>query len=367
MKRAKGDQIMKEVYERLREYLDNLGSGYPRTDSRVEMRILKRLFTEEDAELFIGLTPLLETPEDAANRLGRDPDETAVHMEGMAKKGLLFRHRKGDLLRYSAAPFVVGIFEFQVGTLDREFARDMKEYYETAFGNTIQSFKTPVLRTIPINREMVSKWPVAPYEDVLEIMNNQDVIAVAPCICRKEAQLNDEACSKPMEACFVFGSHARYYVENGMARYISREEAREIVIKNDEAGLVMQPFNSQKIGGMCSCCGCCCGVLKSLKMQPQPAAAVQSNYFAEVEEDECIGCETCLERCQMEAIDIVDDKAIVNLDRCIGCGLCVTTCTTEAMRLFKKPDAQLYQPPETGAETYLKIAMERGKDLLSLG
>ena len=69
----------------------------------------------------------------------------------------------------------------------------------------------------------------------------------------------------------------------------------------------------------------------------------------------------------MEAIDIVDDKAIVNLDRCIGCGLCVTTCTTEAMRLLKKPDAQLYQPPETGAETYLKIAMERGKDLLSPG
>jgi Pyruvate/2-oxoacid:ferredoxin oxidoreductase delta subunit len=325
------------------------------------------LFTEEDAELFIGLTPLLETPEDVAKRLGRDPNETAAHMERMAKKGLLFRHRKGDLLRYSAAPFVVGIFEYQVGTLDEELARDMKEYYETAFGNTIQSFKTPVLRTIPINREMVSKWPVAPYEDVLDIINSHDVIAVAPCICRKEARLNDEACDKPEEACFVFGSHARYYVDNKMARYISKEEAGEIVKKNDEAGLVMQPFNAQKIGGMCSCCGCCCGVLKSLKMQSKPAGEVQSNYFAQVEEEACIGCETCMERCQMEAIDIVDDKAFVNLDRCIGCGLCVTTCTTEAIRLMKKPDAQLYQPPETGAETYLKIATERGRDLLSAG
>jgi Fe-S-cluster-containing hydrogenase component 2 len=356
---------MEEVYERLREYLDHLGSGYPRTESRVEMRILKRLFTEEDAELFLGLTPLLETPEDAAKRLGRDPEETAAHMERMAKKGLIFRHRKDGLLRYSAAPFVVGIFEFQVGTLDRELAEDMQEYYETAFGSTIQSFQTPVLRTIPINRDMVSKWPVAPYEDVLEIMNAQDVIAVAPCICRKEAQLMGEACDKPMEACFVFGSHARYYVDNHMARYISKEEAGEIVKKNDEAGLVMQPFNAQKIGGMCSCCGCCCGVLRSLKMQPVPAVAVQSNYFAQVEEEACIGCETCVERCQMEAIDMVEDRAVVNLDRCIGCGLCVSTCTTEAMRLIKKPDAQLYQPPETGAETYLKIAAERGKDLLS--
>ncbi|MCP4667971.1 MAG: 4Fe-4S ferredoxin, partial [Deltaproteobacteria bacterium] len=192
---------MKDVYERLREFLDNLGSGYPKTENGVEIKILKRLFTKEDAELFMGLTPLLETPEDAARRLGLDPDETADHMERMAKKGLLFRHRKDDLLRYSAAPFVVGIFEFQVGTLDKELARDIKAYYETAFGKTIQSFKTPILRTIPINREIAAKWPVAPYEDVLEIMNNHDIIAVAPCICRKEAHLNNEACDKPLEAC----------------------------------------------------------------------------------------------------------------------------------------------------------------------
>ena len=31
------------------------------------------------------------------------------------------------------------------------------------------------------------------------------------------------------------------------------EEAKAIVKKNEEEGLVMQPFNSQKVGGMCSC------------------------------------------------------------------------------------------------------------------
>jgi len=43
----------------------------------------------------------------------------------------------------------------------------------------------------------------------------------------------------------------------------------------------------------------------------------------------------------MEAINIVNDKAVVNLDRCIGCGLCVTTCTTGALQLKKKPEDQL--------------------------
>ena len=83
-------------------------------------------------------------------------------------------------------------------------------------------------------------------------------------------------------------------------------------------------------------------------MQPVPAAAVQSNYFAEVGEDECIGCEICLERCQMDAIDIVDDKAVINLDRFIRCGLCVTTCTTGTMRLVKKSDAGFTTHPKPG-------------------
>jgi NAD-dependent dihydropyrimidine dehydrogenase PreA subunit len=356
---------MKDVYERLRDRLDDMATGYPATDSRVEIRLLKRLFTEEEAEFFILLPPLLKTPEDIAKMLEYDSEETSELMERMSKKGLLFRQRKGDKVRYAPVPYVVGIFEFQVGRVDRDIASDMEEYYEKALGRTLQSCKTPVMRTIPINRELVTGWPVAPYEDVLGFLEKQEVIALAPCICRTVTRLNDKGCDKPLETCFMFGSHAHFYVENGMGRYISKEEAREIIKHNEEAGLVMQPFNSQKFGGMCSCCGDCCGMLRSLKKQPVPAAAVQSNYFAEVDFEKCVGCETCLDRCQMEAIDVVDGIAMINLDRCIGCGLCVTTCSAEALRLTRKSEDHLYAPPQTGAETYIQIAIERGKTLTS--
>lgn len=213
----------------------------------------------------------------------------------------------------------------------------------------------------------MAQWPVAPYEDAMAIIDSKEIIAVAPCICRTMSKIDERGCDKPVEACFSFGSHAHYYVENQMGRYVSKEEAKNILRGNEKAGLVIQPFNSQIVGGMCSCCGDCCGVLKSLKKQPVPASAVQSSYFVQVIPDDCVGCETCLDRCQMDAITMVDDQAVVDLNRCIGCGLCVTTCATEALKLIKKPEETMYKPPESGAETYIRLAMERGKNPLPEG
>jgi len=352
---------MDEIYEKLRTRLDDLGTGYPATPDRVEIKILKRLFTEADAELFLELSPMLETPAWVASRLNRPTEEIARHMEDMAMRGLLFRQRKNDVARYAAVPFVVGIFEYQLNAVDEALAKDMETYHREALGNSFHAYETPVMRTIPINRELVTEWPIAPYEDVMKIFDNQKKIAVAPCICRTIAKKDDRGCEKPMEACFLFGSHASFYVDNGMGRYITCGEAKEIARKNEAAGLVMQPFNSQYVGGMCSCCGDCCGMLRSLKKHSHPAAAVKSNYFAQVDGEECTGCEVCLGRCQMEAIDMVEGTARINLKRCIGCGLCVSTCPSNAVSLAKKSAEEQYIPPETGMETYIRIAQERGK------
>ena len=337
---------MSNVYEKLRERLDDMAVGFPATESGVEIRILKKLFTETQADLFVKLRPLPESPNDIARRLELESESLADQLEEMAQKGLIFRVRKGGKVRYAAVPYVVGIFEFQLNHMDEEFAQAHEEYFETVFRKSIQGFETPVLRTVPIDRNLVAEYPVAPFEDVLEIIENQETIAIAPCVCRTTKDLVGERCDKPMENCFSFGSHAAYYVDNGMGRYITKEEAKKIIIANEKASLVMQPFNSQKAGGMCSCCGCCCGVLRGIKAQPAPAEAVKSNYYAVVDLDECTGCETCLERCQMEAIDMVDGIAEVVLHRCIGCGLCVTTCPTEAIGLQVKAEDQQYEPPQ---------------------
>jgi len=354
------------VYVRLREQLDEYSLGYPTTESGVEFKILEKLFTEEEGEMFLQLNLRAELPEVIAQRIGREPDEVSSLLHQMAQKGLVFRLGKGDEVKYSAAPFVAGIYEFQLGTMDREFAELMEAYAEEAFHEATAEGAT-FMRPIPIQRAVDTARLVSTYDDSRELVKKQNLIAVADCICRVQKGLIDQACDKPLEVCFLFGSWGQYFMDRNMARQVSVEEALGILDKAEEAGLVTQPANAQKPSAICNCCGDCCAVLQALNRHPRPAEQVVSNYFAAVDPELCTACETCLDRCQMAAITINDDDvAEINLDRCIGCGLCVTTCPEEALCLELKPEDQRRMPPEKASQALIEIAKKRGKSLVPI-
>ncbi|MEJ2715701.1 MAG: 4Fe-4S binding protein, partial [Deltaproteobacteria bacterium] len=321
---------------------------------------------EEEAGMFLHLTMIRDSAESIAERAGRDPQEVEGLLARMAKKGLVFTSKKGDSLRYAAVPYVVGIFEHQLKTMDRELAELTEQYFQEAFGRNLSAGVTP-LRTIPVNQAIEHQWPVTPYEDVRRIVESQERISVADCMCRVHQGLLGKACDKPLEVCFAFGAQAQYYVDSGLGRWIDKEEALRIIDTCDEAGLVPQPFNAQQASGMCNCCGDCCDILRSIKMHPKPADRVVANYYARVDPEACTACETCLTRCQMDAIAVEsDDAARVNRDRCIGCGLCVTTCPSGARNLEAKPPVERREPPARGLDTIMAMARAR-EDAMSSG
>jgi Pyruvate/2-oxoacid:ferredoxin oxidoreductase delta subunit len=351
----------KDVYERLADHLDSLPAGFPKTPEGIELRILKRLFSEEEAELACQLTMMPEDSEAVADRVGQPVDIMASKLSEMANKGLIFRMERDGIAKYSAAQFVVGIWEYQLKDLDEALVRDMEAYFPYLSEEIFHRAKTQQLRTIPIAKSLSGEGAVMPYEEARKILDQQSKIVLAECICRKERKMVDEGCEKPMENCFSFGTGAYFYEANGLGREISKAEAFKIIDEAEKACLVLQPTNSQKVAGMCLCCGCCCGMLRMLKLQDKPARHVQSNFYALVDADRCIGCEICLDRCQMDAIEMIDDVARVDLDRCIGCGLCVPTCSAEALSMAAKPEQERYTPPATMAETFMRIADERGR------
>jgi len=346
------------VYESLAAHLDRLPAGFPRTESGVELRLLRRLFSPQEAELAQLVSQRPESPEVVATRAGMDAEELSKRLEEMSRKGLIFRIRKGEQVRYMAAQFVIGIWEYHVNDLDPDLIRDMNEYLPHYFQQPHQ-INTSQLRTIPIPTALSADQKVMPYEEARRIIAEQELLLVAPCICRKEHQMMGEGCDRPMESCLVFGPGAQYYHENGLGRFIDQQEALHILEDAERTGLVLQPSNAQKVVNICTCCGCCCQILKNLKSLPNPASYVASNFVANIDADLCIGCCACLERCQMDAIRVEDEVAILDGGRCIGCGLCVPTCTAEAITLVSKPESERTVPPGSFMEMYQKMARDR--------
>ena len=348
------------IYRRLQERLDLYSMGFPATSSGIELDILRYLFSEDDAAMFLALSHTLETPESVASRLGQPADNVASQLDDMAERGLLFRVRKKAGARYGAIPFVHGLFEFQVKALERELAEMVGRYFKEGFEKAMQASADCFLRPIPVNRSIDARHHVASYDDAVEILKGKPRIVVTDCICRKCMTVLDKGCGKPLETCFMFGSMGQYYLDRDMGREVSLKEAVAIMDACREAGLVTQPATAQNPSGMCNCCGDCCGVLTALNKHPKPAELVISNHLAEVRSEDCTGCETCLIRCQMNALSMdAEGTARVDPDRCIGCGLCVVTCPTEAIRLTPKPEEDWRIPPTSMAEQMMLMARKR--------
>jgi len=308
------------------------------------------------------LSVLPEPSRSVAARAGLSVEEAARRLEDMASRGLIYRLRDEDGgRRYSANQYVIGIWEYQVNDLQPDLVRDMEEYLPTLMADGPWK-KTPQLRTVPVGESLPLRHEILAHERAEDMLRDQERFLVAPCICRRERRLMGQGCSKPEEACLIMGRAVEYYQQNGLGRIIDREEAVAILRKANEAGLVLQPSNARKIANICMCCGCCCGVLRTIKSHPRPAEFVSSPFRSFFRSETCSDCGTCLDRCPMGALARHDGDGIqLDPGRCIGCGLCVTTCPSGSLTLVRKPEAEQRDVPATLRQTYVQMARRRGK------
>ena len=217
---------MDDIYEKLRERLDMFPQGFPKTKSRVELKILKDLFSPEEAEIMLFLRPTPEPVSVISQRMSRDESEMAGLLFQMSKKGLILRGTVQGYTFYFMAPWIVGIWEFQLNNLNQDNIPLYEKYFEEGMVPERGRSGTAGFRVIPIEREIEDSTEVQPFEKVSEIIEASHRFAVADCICRKEAGMMGHGCDKLLEACMMFDLAADYYIDNGLGREISKEKPK---------------------------------------------------------------------------------------------------------------------------------------------
>ncbi len=364
-------------YRLLQERLDRNVTGAP--DTGAMMRVLRLLFTPDDAHIARRLPQLISLPK-LAGRLGTGVEEVGEHITSMARRGLVLDFEKDGTRYVMATPVVIGFFEFtfmrsRPGAPMDEYAQafealfDEEEFARSIFTGTTQLGRSFVREeALPEGDIEILDW-----ERATELVRNAGAVAVALCPCRVEAGLRGEACDAPTRVCLSFGNAARSLARAEISELISNDEAMEILREAKAAGLAQTGDNVRDgISYLCNCCGCCCRMMRSINQFGIRNAIVPSNWIATVDHSLCRGCATCAKACPAGAIAVVPTEgkglrknwAVIDETACLGCGVCGEVCRWDA-RSMEPRAGRPYVPADT-MERRVLMAIERGKlgDLL---
>jgi H+/Na+-translocating ferredoxin:NAD+ oxidoreductase subunit B len=206
---------------------------------------------------------------------------------------------------------------------------------------------------------------VATYEKIRDLIVNNPKKALTTCFCRHHHELLGDACDRPKDVCMVLGPFSDFAIERGYAKPASDEEMLMALDRAEESGVVHLTDNiTEKINFVCNCCACCCGILGTVNKFNMPNMVAHSNYIIKRDEDSCIDCGECVDRCQMFALkmDEETDSLEIEMNRCIGCGACIRSCEQNSLSLVKRPEDDIIVPHESFIEMGMAVVQSMHKN-----
>lgn len=305
------------------------------TGSTLIPELFAMIADETEARLLLSMPG---TPAALAETTGLSTQETEALCLTLYRKGLAFKSFRGEGVSFKMCRDMV---QFHDGTIlwpDAPKAyhdlwqRFMEEEWPTFARLADQFIPKPFTRVIPVEEAVdAGTQTVLDVDSAEAILTQAEVLAVTPCTCRVIAR----KCDHPIEVCIQVDNAARYTLDRGTGRELSKEEALSILKRSRESGLVQVTMNKAHAGHfICNCCTCCCQVLPLIRTE-RLKLADPSRFTAEVDQGACSGCETCIERCPFDAIAMADGVAKITAAHCMGCGLCASTCPEEAISLLE--------------------------------
>ncbi|MBI5440569.1 MAG: 4Fe-4S binding protein [Deltaproteobacteria bacterium] len=338
--------MSQDKHEQLARHLSKPEIGIPYGDEIVA--ILKANFSDEEAEVAL-LLPAEGLPLEGVSasqlsaRTGIPADRISAALEGLAARALVYSGptetgETGYALHRTGFGFPQSFFwKGEKTEHAKAMAELMVKYYARRTSASVaDANRTKAYRYIPVDVSVkTAAQGVLPYDRMETVLQEAYRFAVAHCPCRVQAGLMGKGCDHPLEVCLKFDELADFMIERRLGREVSREEARDIVRKASEAGLVHFVDNAAgKVKHNCNCCGCSCWNVGPIRRRKAPRDAIMAVYFErETDEERCVGCAACVEICPVDAVRVEDGVTKVDGEWCIGCGVCATRCDYDAITM----------------------------------
>ena len=363
------------AYQRLQQRLDRMPTGAP--DSPVFQQILRLLFTVEEAEIAARM-PTVCSVSTLARRTGRTEADLGPMVDTMAAKGLVIDLENHGQRYVALAPVVIGFFEFtfmrvredapmeQLAALFHEYMFDDDSFAHAVFRGSTQIGRS-LVREEALPEDSHGRSPGLGARDAHRLRGAVGGRLTVPVQDARGADRRGLRQADPHlphvrrgRRCAGPRRPRRAHQQRGGPRDPGRR-------RRPRAWRRRPTTSSSGISYICNCCGCCCGMMQSIRRHGITGSIVSSNWVAHVDLDKCRGCKKCFHACPADAITMVNNEgkglrvnwAIVDPLKCLGCGVCDERCNWGAHSMVPR-EARVFTPENT-FDRMVTMAIERGK------
>lgn len=345
----------KNIFDELSERMGAPGSKY-------FPKILEAMMSLEEAEILRDVSGVM-TAEEIAEKRNTDVTKLQPILDAMDRRQIIRRMGEGYVIPANIVAFHHGA----IGWMDEElkakvypmwgdfFYAEWADIIMDGFIKRKESGAPGGHRVVPAYKALRASPNIKPeqilwYEDMEEIIRRSEDTNVMMCGCRGLWR----QCEKPIDTCmhvqFPTDQPRRKQEPNEFMKppkNLNFEEAMAVIDDCEERGMIHIPLNTAQGDLYCNCCDDCCMVLVPMFNRSMVHEILTpSRYRAVVDTELCTGCQTCIDRCIFDAIEMKSVpgskklKSGIISEHCMGCGACVVSCPKGALTL------ELVRPPE---------------------
>ncbi len=278
---------------------------------------LDDVLTKEEVKFLLSFkkTRVPYFPEQIAERNGMSLEETQKMLDHLNWVGIIESNRENPekRLQYNVPIFVPGSAEFMMMN-DELTAQhpNLATFFNLMTQMPLEGVTPMVppggagvgMHVIPVEKAIETENQSVSIEHISHWLSKYDKYSVGQCTCRKQQTMRGEGSGEINgEFCMGMGDMAEYCVNRGMGRYISYEEALEILERAERHGFVHQITNidgEEKIVAICNCAPGVCNALRTSQLYNTPNMS-RSAYRAHVDKTKCVACGKCVEVCPVGA------------------------------------------------------------------